>query len=135
MSADIYWLVLTILITALMWVPYVLDSFFVRGIIPTMMYPGKEAPPLSGWAQRAKSAHYNAVENLVIFAPLVVVCHFYQSSLNMNAVAAAAMIYFFARLIHYIVYTLKIPFLRTLAFLAGWGVQIYLAYMLLTSLS
>lgn len=135
MSTEIYWLVLTILITALMWVPYILNSFFVRGIIPTMMYPGKDAPPLSDWAQRAKAAHYNAVENLIIFAPLVVVCHLYQSSLDMGTVAAAAMIYFLARLVHYIVYTLKIPFFRTLSFLVGWGVQIYLVYLLLTSLA
>lgn len=135
MYGEIYWLVLTVLMTALFWVPYVLNSFFVRGIIPTMMYPGNDAPPLSAWAKRASAAHHNAIENLVIFAPLVIVCHLLQTKLSIEAVTTAAMVYFFVRLIHYIVYTLKIPIIRTLSFLVGWGVQVYLAYLIITALA
>ena len=134
MSSEIYWLVLTVLMTALFWVPYVLNAFFVRGIIATMMYPGSDAPPLSPWAQRASAAHRNAIENLVIFAPLVIVCYLLDTKIPTEPVATAAMVYFFVRLIHYIVYSLKIPFIRTLSFLIGWAVQVYLAYLIITAL-
>jgi len=36
------------------------------------------------------------------------------------------MTYFFARLVHFVVYTLGIPVARTLAFTAGWLAQLVL---------
>jgi uncharacterized MAPEG superfamily protein len=64
------------------------------------------------------AAHANAVENLVLFAPLVLVAHELEIS-NGTTVAACA-VYFWARLAHFIVYTLGIPVLRTLCWTVGW---------------
>ena len=45
--------------------------------------------------------------------------------------AGACVVYFWARLTHFVVYALKIPVLRTLAFLVGWGALVALAVALL----
>src|SRR5262249_7343478 len=57
--------------TGLLWVPYILDRIMVRGPIGAMANPGPKDKPQSAWAQRLMAAHINAVENLVVFAPLV----------------------------------------------------------------
>ena len=79
----------------------------VRGAVPTMagMGPGP-TDDQSPWAQRAISAHRNATENLAIFAPAVVVLHALELSTPATQVAAAA--YFFARITHFVVYTLGV---------------------------
>src|SRR6185312_15563872 len=67
MQIELYYLVLSTAFTAVLWVPYVLDRFMIRGIAGTVGYP--ESPkPASPWAERLKAAHGNAVENLVVFA-------------------------------------------------------------------
>ncbi len=126
---SIYWFGLALLATALMWIPYILNAFIVRGVVVTMGY-ATDVPPASDWAVRAKKAHYNAVENLVVFAPLVVV-HAIRGNTE-GPIAIAAMVYFFARTSHYLVYSAKVPFARTGTFLAAWGATIYLAINLVT---
>lgn len=130
MHPELYWLGIAVIVTALLWLPYILNSFIVRGIWPTLGYD-ENLPRLSPWAERAKSAHYNAVENLVIFAP-VVVGHAIVGTAEQNAaVASAAMIYVAARVVHYLVYIAAIPVVRTLSFVTGWAVTLYLAFELL----
>lgn len=118
MKTELYWLTLTLLMTALLWLPYIIDRIAVRGLVRAIAdrqaETGEEHSP---WGKRAMAAHRNAVENLAIFAPAVLIAHV----LNVSTAATemAAVIYFFARLAHYVVYTLGIPVLRTLAFAAG----------------
>jgi uncharacterized MAPEG superfamily protein len=76
----------------------------------------------SPWAQRAIRAHYNAVENLAIFAPAVPVAH--VLNISTPATKAAIVVYFFGRLLHFVVYSAGIPAARTLTFTAGWLAQI-----------
>ena len=78
--------------------------------------------PHSPWAQRAIKAHHNAVENLAIFAPAVLIAHLL--SISTPATKAAVVVYFFARLLHFVVYSAGIPAARTLTFTAGWLAQI-----------
>ena len=124
MSTELYWLTLTVGMTGLFWVPYILDRFATRGIMSTFGYPGPGAPLQSYWAERMRLAHANAVENLVIFAPLVLIAQ--ALNVHTGTTAAACIIYFWARLAHFVVYALKIPVVRTLAFLVGWGAQVAL---------
>ncbi len=132
MNSALYWLVLTALATALMWVPYILNSFAVRGIMDTMANPSAESAPLASWANRAKAAHYNAIENLAVIAALVLAAH--AGGVAAGPLATAAMVYFFARVAHYIVYLLGIPVARTLCFLVGFGCQIAIALQVLNHL-
>ena len=80
MSHELFWLVMTTAMTGLMWLPYILDRIMVRGLMATMANPSPNDKPQSPWAQRLMAAHVNAVENLVIFAPLVLA----TQDLNVN---------------------------------------------------
>jgi len=123
LSPEFQWLVYTVLMTALFWVPYILDRLATRGIwkaISSTIPETGETP--SVWAKRARSAHLNALENLIIFAPAVLVAG--AVGVSTTATQTAAAVYFFARLVHFLVYTLGVPVLRTLSFAVGWAAQI-----------
>lgn len=49
------------------------------------------------------------------------------------ATATACMIYFAARLAHYVIYLFGMPLLRTIAFAIGFGVQVFLALTILAA--
>jgi uncharacterized MAPEG superfamily protein len=76
----------------------------------------------SAWAQRAIKAHTNAIENLAIFAPIVLTAHLL--GISNGTTKAAVVVYFFARLAHFVVYSAGIPAARTLTFTAGWLAQV-----------
>ncbi len=128
MSREMFWLVLTVAMTGLFWVPYILDRTWVRGLVGAMANPSPTAKPQSAWAQRMMAAHDNAVENLVIFAPLVLATQ--QLGVSTPATAFACVLFFWSRLAHYVVYTLGIPVLRTLAFVGGFVAQAILVLAL-----
>ena len=121
MSKEMFWLVLTVAMTGLIWVPYILDRTAVRGLMGALANPSPSDKPQSAWAQRMMAAHANAVENLVVFAPLVLAAQ--ALSIATAATAFACALYFWSRLAHLIVYTLGIPGLRTLAFVGGFIAQ------------
>jgi uncharacterized MAPEG superfamily protein len=118
MSKEIYWLSLTLGITLLFWIPYVLNRMVVRGVMGTMANPSPSDTPLSPWATRARAAHANAIENLAVFAPAALAVH--VLGLGDGLTAAACALYFYSRLAHFLVYTAGVPVLRTLAFTGGW---------------
>ena len=65
-----------------------------------------------------KKAHYNAVENLVVFAALVLMLN--AAGVSNATTVLACNIFFWARLVHLLVYTFGIPWLRTLSFAVSW---------------
>ena len=128
MKTEMLYLVLVTTFTALMWVPYILDRIKVWGLADTVGYPANPKPQ-SPWAMRMKAAHVNAVENLVVFAALVLAAQ--MMGLSNGATAAACMIYFWARVVHFLAYTFAVPWVRTLGFAVGFFCQITLAWQLL----
>jgi uncharacterized MAPEG superfamily protein len=124
MTKELMWLTLTVILTGLMWVPYILDRIMVRGLMGAMANPSRRDKPQAEWAQRLYFAHTNAIENLIIFAPLVLIL----DALGHSSIATvtACAVYFWARLAHAIVYTMGIPVLRTLAFAVGFVAQVVL---------
>ena len=124
MSQELFWLAWTVILTGLMWVPYILDRIMVRGLMGAMANPSPDDRPQSPWAQRLQRAHINAVENLVLFATLVLMLTVMGHSTVSTALACA--VYFWARLAHAIIYTLGIPVLRTLSFAVGFLAQVAL---------
>jgi uncharacterized MAPEG superfamily protein len=124
MSKELMWLTLTVILTGLLWIPYILDRIMVRGLMGAMANPSRNDKPQAPWAQRLYFAHSNAVENLVIFAILVLILDAQGHSTMSTAFACA--VYFWARLAHVIVYALGIPVLRTLAFAVGFLAQVAL---------
>ena len=129
MSKELYWLILTVALTGLIWVPYILDRIMVRGVMGAMADPSPDDKPQSLWAQRMMAAHVNAVENLVVFAPLALAAQ--ALNIHTAATAFACALYFWSRLAHVVVYTAGIPVLRTLSFTGGFVGQAILALALL----
>ncbi|TAN69199.1 MAG: MAPEG family protein [Methylobacter sp.] len=127
LTTELYWLVLTILMTALFWLAIILNRIAEQGAWATLRIP--RLRPEAGWAERLMKAHANAVENLVIFAPLVLAIQLTGS--GTSSTALAVMVYFFARLIHLLAYVSAIPVVRTLAFSVGFFCQMTLALTLL----
>lgn len=122
MPKELFWLTLTAVLTGLLWLPYILDRIVARGLMGAMANPGVDDAPQSAWAVRLTAAHSNAVENLVVFATLVLTAHVLGIADATTAFAAA--LYFWARLVHAVVYTLGIPVLRTLSFAGGFVAQV-----------
>jgi len=67
-----------------MWLPYILNRIMTRGLMPALK-SGPADSPHSAWAERAILAHKNAVENLVVFAPLVIATHILGMGTSLTA--------------------------------------------------
>jgi uncharacterized MAPEG superfamily protein len=128
MTTELTYLTLAAVLTSLLWVPYILNMIGTRGLSAAVGYP-VDPPPMAPWAQRLKAAHYNAVENLVVFAALVLVAQ--VTGANDAATAGAATAYFWARVVHALAYTFAIPWVRTLAFAVGAGANLCIAWQIL----
>jgi uncharacterized MAPEG superfamily protein len=112
MTSELNYLVLVTLLTALCWVPYILNP-----------------KPHSPWAERLKAAHANGVENLVVFAPLVLAAHVAGVSNDTTVLACAT--FFWARVAYLFAYTFAVPWVRTLTFAVGFVCILALGIQLL----
>lgn len=128
MTTELYYLALVTAFTGLLWIPYILNRIAVRGLVDAVGYP-EHPKPHAPWAQRLMKAHANAVENLVVFAALVLVAH--AVGVTGGAVAGAAVVYFWARVVHAVVHTFGIPWVRTLAFAVAFVCQAVIAWEIL----
>lgn len=128
MTIELTMLTWVVALTAVIWIPYILNMIRVRGLMMAVGYPD-EPEPLSGWAIKMKAAHYNAVENLVVFAPLVLIAH--VADVHNATTVLACQVYFWARLVHLASYTMAIPWVRTLSFVTGFACQIALVLQVL----
>ena len=125
MSMDLKMLIASAVLTLLLTLPYSIGFLFTRG--PYVMAGNREDfPPGKGWIGRAHRAHLNMVENMVPFAALVLAAA--VSGQADGWTALGAQVFFYSRVVHAVVYTLGVPWLRTLAFLgglAGMGMILY----------
>jgi uncharacterized MAPEG superfamily protein len=128
MTPELKYLAMISTFTALMWIPYILNELAKNRITDAVGYPGSPLV-LSPWAERLKKAHYNAIENLAPFAALVLVANALDISNNATTSAAAA--FFWARIVHAVIYALGVPWLRTLSFVVAWGGIICIAWQVL----
>ncbi|MEY4883640.1 MAG: hypothetical protein RIS34_1494 [Pseudomonadota bacterium] len=128
MKTELLYLTFVVAFTGLLWVPYILDRVAVRGLIDTVGYP-ENPKAQSPWAQRLMKAHSNAIENLVVFASLVLLAN--ALGVSTAVIAGASMAYFWARVVHAVAYTLAWPWVRTLAFTVGFFAQAVIACQLL----
>ena len=80
--------------------------------LPALAGNREGLPPATGWAGRAYRAHHNMLENLVLFAALVLVA---AVSNKTNATTLlGAQIFLWARVAYALIYLAGIPWLRTL---------------------
>jgi uncharacterized MAPEG superfamily protein len=100
--------------------------------LPTLAGNREGLPDMMGWAGRARRAHLNMIENLVLFTALVLVT---AISGKANATTAmGAMIFFWARLAYAVIYLIGIPWLRTLAWFVSVIGLAMIAWVLLQAL-
>jgi uncharacterized MAPEG superfamily protein len=106
-------------LTALVWavaLAFVQVLIAVQGAmmqvgLMTLVGNRERFPELTGWAGRACRAHRNMVENLVLFAALVLAAVAAGRTNNMTLVGAE--LFLWARVAYAIVYLLGLPWLRT----------------------
>jgi uncharacterized MAPEG superfamily protein len=128
MKTELFYLALVTAFTGLLWIPYIIDRTMVRGLIDAVGYP-ENPKPQSAWAQRLMKAHDNAVENLVVFAALVLAAG--AAGISNPAIATASIVYFWARVVHAASYTFAVPWVRTLSFTVGFLSQACIAWHIL----
>jgi uncharacterized MAPEG superfamily protein len=68
---------------------------------------------LPGFAGRARRAHLNMIENMVLFTALVLIAVVANKTNAMTALGA--MLFFWGRLLYAVIYLIGVPWLRTLA--------------------
>jgi uncharacterized MAPEG superfamily protein len=86
------------------------------GVMP--LFGNREGlPALTGWAGRANRAHHNMLENLVLFAALVLVA--VVSSKTNATTLLGAQLFLWCRVAYAVIYLAGIPFLRTLVWLGS----------------
>jgi len=129
LTADLRWLVYSTLLLLVLWVPYIVVALQARGLTRAMGYPTGNYADLPDWAQRAQRAHMNMVENLAPFAALVIVAHL--SGAANATTAAAAQVFFWARLVHAGILIAGIPWLRTIVWTIGWIACLVILYEIL----
>lgn len=87
------------------------------GLMP--LFDNREGlPEIKGWGGRAARAHRNMLENLVLFAALVLIVAVTGKSNNMTLLGAQ--LFFWGRVAYAGIYVAGIPYLRT----AAWTVSV-----------
>lgn len=128
-TPELHALALVATATVLMWAPYIAARPLIHGPARALDNRDPTFPPLPAWAARARLAHANAVENLVVFAPLVLAANLI--GVSTPATILASKVYLGARLVHYFVYAAGVPVVRTLAFMVGVGATLAIAVAVL----
>jgi uncharacterized MAPEG superfamily protein len=96
--------------------------------LPTLVANREGLPEFRGWPGRAQRAHRNMLENLVLFAVLVIVAVLANKT---NATTLlGAQLFFWARVVYAGVYVAGIPWVRT----AVWTVSVIGLILILSQL-
>lgn len=131
MTPDLTWLAWSAALTAVLWVPFIIGQVFTAGAPDSAYYRDPTPPEVPAWVKRSNRAHINAVESLAPFAVLILIAH--VAKIANETTALWAMIFFFARLAHAVVYWLGIPYLRTVAFTASFLSTLVIFYVVITA--
>ncbi len=86
--------------------------------LPTLAGNRENLPAATGWVWRAQRAHLNMLENLAVFATVVLVAHVAGRADETTALGAA--LFFWGRLAYALIYLAGLPWLRT----AAWAVSV-----------
>jgi len=117
MTSEFKYLALTAILTAALWIPYVISQVMTNGPLTPGNYADPTPRPVPLWGKRADRAYLNAVEAFAPFAALVLILHAANKENAMTAFWAA--FFFWMRLTHAVVYLLAIPYVRTISFTLG----------------
>jgi uncharacterized MAPEG superfamily protein len=117
MKTELTYLAYTAMLTAALWIPYVVCQVMTNGLLKPQNYVDPTPRPVPLWGKRADRVYLNAVEVFAPFAALVIVAHLSGKLNEMTAFWAVA--FFWLRATHAVVYWLGLPYIRTLVFTLG----------------
>jgi uncharacterized MAPEG superfamily protein len=117
MSTDLKYLAFTAMLTASLWIPYVVAQVTTNGFLTPPNYVDPAPRPVPLWGQRADRVYLNAVETFAPFAALVILIHLTGKADAMTAFWT--MSFFWLRVAHAVVYWAAIPYIRTVIFTLG----------------
>jgi uncharacterized MAPEG superfamily protein len=118
MSPELKYLALTAMLTASLWIPYIVAQVVTNGFLSPQNYVDPTPRPVPLWGKRAERAYMNAVETFAPFAALVVLIQLTGKADSMTAFWALS--YFWLRVAHAIVFWAAIPYIRTIAFVLAY---------------
>jgi uncharacterized MAPEG superfamily protein len=131
MSPDLYYLLMSTILCFVQMLIAATGANTQVGL-PALAGNREGLPDIVGWPGRARRAHLNMIENLVLFSALVLIAAVAGKA---NATTAmGAMIFFWARLAYALIYLIGIPWLRTLAWLVGVIGMAMIAWVLLQAI-
>ena len=130
MSTDLKYLALTAMLTASLWIPYVVSQVMTNGFLTPPNYVDPAPRPVPLWGKRADRVYINAVETFAPFAALVILIQLTGKADAMTAFWTQA--FFWLRVAHAIVYWAAIPYIRTVVFTLGYVSIIGLFIALMT---
>ena len=127
MTPDLNYLLMSVVLT---FVQVLIAAAAANQVVGLTTLAGNrdDLPVMPGFAGRAKRAHLNMLENMVLFSALVLIAVVAQKTNAMTALGA--MIFFWARLLYAVIYLIGIPWLRTLA----WAVSVVGMAMIVSAL-
>ena len=118
MSTDLKYLAFTAMLTASLWIPYIVCQVVTNGFLGAENYVDPTQRPVPLWGKRADRAYLNAVETFAPFAVLVIAIQIAGKADAMTAFWAQS--FFWFRVAHAVVYWAAIPFVRTIVFVLGY---------------
>ncbi len=127
MTAELWLLVGAVVLTVVQAVIAVVGAITVVGI-PALAGNREDVVVFESWIGRAQRAHRNMLESLPLFAILVLVAHL--AGVGGGLALLGAQIFFWARVVHAVVYLAGIPWLRT----GVWSVSIVGLVLMLVAL-
>jgi uncharacterized MAPEG superfamily protein len=116
MTPELFYLVWSVALTVVLVVIAALGAMQQVGL-PKLAGNREHMPEILGWGGRAERAHRNMLENLVLFAILVLAAR----ALNVanSWTVLGAQLFFWGRVVHAALYIAGIPWLRTAAWLVS----------------
>jgi uncharacterized MAPEG superfamily protein len=120
MKTELFYLLLTAILTGVLWIPVVIGYVTSRGLPTPAEYKVAPTTPLPDWVNRANRAHLNAVENIAPFAAVVLIANAVGVSTALTVNCAA--VYFYARVAHAVIQIsgFGLFMARTVAFTVAW---------------
>ena len=128
MTVEMTHLVWSVALTLVLAVIAVTGAMLQVGL-PTLAGKRENMPEITGWTGRAARAHRNMLESLVMFAVAIIVAKLVSVSNAMTVLGA--MLFFWGRVAHAVIYIIGIPWLRT----AAWAVSIAGLLLILAQLA
>ena len=131
MKTELVYLLLTAILTGVLWIPVVIGYGSSRGAPTLATYKTAPTSPLPDWVNRANRAHLNAVESFAPFAAVVLIAQAVGVSSALTEICAA--VYFYARLAHAVIHISGFGQFkaRTVVFTVAWLAFIVYAVALL----